>query len=99
MRMLSKLLAGIAAAGAMTVLLAGPAMADPPPSATPPPAGSIVGVGSDTIQFLFDQLSKDYNATHSQKMYSWDAVPNGSTITPKKGCTSIPRPTGSGAGI
>ena len=55
MRMLSKVLAGTASALALTALLAGPAMADPPPGVTPK-AADVVGVGSDTIQFLYDQL-------------------------------------------
>jgi ABC-type phosphate transport system substrate-binding protein len=105
MRMLSKLLAGTAGALAVTALVAGPAMADPPSGVTPR-ASDVVGVGSDTTQFVLDQLSHDYNSTHSTattKLYSWDAVPQGQTITTKKGgvngdCTMV-RPTGSGAGI
>jgi ABC-type phosphate transport system substrate-binding protein len=103
MRMLSKLLAGAAAVAATVTLAAGPALADPP---TPPRNSDVVGVGSDTIQFVMDQLSHDYNKAHhgaSTLLYSWDAVPQGSTITEKAGgvggdCTVI-RPTGSGAGI
>jgi ABC-type phosphate transport system substrate-binding protein len=105
MRMLSKLLAGTAGALALTALVAGPAMADPP-SGTTPRASDVVGVGSDTTQFLVDQLSHDFNAQHataSTKLYSWDAVPQGQTITTKAGgvsndCTMV-RPTGSSAGI
>jgi ABC-type phosphate transport system substrate-binding protein len=105
MRMLSKLLAGTAGALALTALVAGPAMADPPSGVTPR-ANDVVGVGSDTTQFVVDQLSNDYNAAHAganRLLYSWDAVPQGQTITTKSGgvggdCTFI-RPTGSGAGI
>jgi ABC-type phosphate transport system substrate-binding protein len=99
MRMLSKVLAGTASALALTALLAGPAIADPPPGVTPR-AADVVGVGSDTIQFLYDQLSHNFNKTGaSSKLYSWDAVPQGEMITPKRGCSSIVRPTGSSAGI
>ena len=100
MRMLNRFLAGAGAAAAAVALVAGPALADPPSGVTPP-ASSAVGVGSDTTQFLYDQLSHDYNkvTTHTTKLYSWDAVPQGQMITPKKGCAQIVRPTGSSAGI
>ena len=101
MRMLSKLLAG-AGALVVSVALAGPALADPPST---PAVGDVVGVGSDTTQFLLDQLSNDYNASHATgaRLWSWDAVPLGQTITEKAGgvnndCTQV-RPTGSSAGI
>jgi ABC-type phosphate transport system substrate-binding protein len=105
MRMLSKILAGSAAAAAMVAIVAGPALADPPSGVTPR-ANDVVGVGSDTTQFILDQLSTDYNAAHSgakRLLYSWDAVPQGQTITVKAGgvnndCTIV-RPTGSSAGI
>src|SRR5215467_16178822 len=100
MRMLTKLLAATAAAGATTLLVAGPAMADPPPGVTPR-ASDVVGVGSATTQFLVDQLSTDYNNQHktaTTKLYSWDAVPLGSSITLKAGGVngdcSITRDTG-----
>jgi len=98
MRMLSKLLAGTVGALAVTALVAGPAVADPPPGVTPT-AANITGAGSDTIQFVMNQISHNFNASHSTKMYSWDAVPQGQMITPKKGCSQIVRPTGSSAGI
>jgi ABC-type phosphate transport system substrate-binding protein len=99
-RIVSKLLAATAAA-AITALMAGPALADPIPVGTIPKATDVVGVGSDTTESVFDQLSVDYNATHTTgKLYSWDATPQGGTITPKAGCSSTtPRPTGSTAGI
>jgi ABC-type phosphate transport system substrate-binding protein len=104
MRMLSKILAGAATATFTVALVAGPAMADPPST---PRVQDVVGVGSDTSQFLLDQLSNDYNATHAgaaqAKLYSWDAVPQGATITEKaagvSGDCTVVRPTGSGAGI
>jgi ABC-type phosphate transport system substrate-binding protein len=102
MRMLSKLLAGSAAAAAAVALMAGPALADPPSGVTPK-AGDVVGVGSDTSQFLLDQMSLSYNGSHTPKLYSWDAVPQGQTITTKAGATATQcqtiRPTGSSAGI
>src|SRR5215472_10641281 len=103
MRMLSKLAAAIAAAGATTLLVAGPAMADPPSGVTPR-VSDVVGVGSATTQFMLDQLSTDYNSQHataSTKLYSWDAVPLGSLITSKSApnCTNTTRPTGSSQGI
>jgi ABC-type phosphate transport system substrate-binding protein len=103
MRMLSKLLAASASALALTALVAGPAMADPPST---PRVQDIVGVGSDTTQFVLDQLSHNFNKGKTgatAKLYSWDAVPQGQTITGKAGgvggdCTGV-RPTGSSQGI
>jgi ABC-type phosphate transport system substrate-binding protein len=102
MRMLHKILAGVAATAAAAVLAAGPALADPPSGVTPK-AADIVGVGSDTIQYLLDQLSVDYNktiASSAPHLYSWDATPAGNIQT-KSGSTNcnIPRPDGSSAGI
>jgi len=66
------------------------------------------GVGSDTIQNLFDQFSADFNvgkaltATH---LWSWDALnplggPIGDQIQVKGGgCATIARPNGSSGGI
>jgi ABC-type phosphate transport system substrate-binding protein len=104
MRMLSKLLAGSAAAATLVALAAGPALADPPKGVTPK-ATDVVGVGSDTIEYVMDQLSHDYNGSHSgAKLYSWDATNPatgavGDPIVTKAGCASIPRPDGSSAGI
>jgi ABC-type phosphate transport system substrate-binding protein len=71
-----------------------------------PPASSAVGVGSDTITPVTDQLSSDYNATSPSGPleYSWDAVNPitgqiGDSIPLKTGCTPIARPDGSSAGI
>jgi ABC-type phosphate transport system substrate-binding protein len=102
-RIVSKLLVAATAAAAITALVATPALADPPTGVTPK-SGDVVGVGSDTTEFLFDQLSLDYNATHTTgKLYSWDALnpKTGLTdnIVTKSGCAAIPRPFGSGAGI
>jgi ABC-type phosphate transport system substrate-binding protein len=106
MRMLSKLLAGTAAAAATVALTAGPALADPP-SGTTPAVTAAVGTGSNTTQYLLDQLSYNFdhkNPSATEKLYSWDAVnPNtlaiGDNVVTKKGCAAIARPDGSGAGI
>lgn len=91
----AKLLAGAAATASLVALGAGPVLADPP-SGTTPAATDLVGVGSDTVQALFNQFSTDYTAT--PKLYSYDATGSAS-ITTKTGATSITRPNGSGAGI
>ena len=106
MRILTKLIAGTAAAVAATAIAAGPAWADPPGGVTPRET-DVVGVGSDTIEFVFDQFSHDYNASHttsSHLLYSWDATnPStgavGDPIATKAGCSTIARPDGSSAGI
>jgi len=105
MRMLSKLIAGSAAAATVVVIAAGPALADPP-SGTTAKAGDIAGVGSDTSEALFDQFSHDYNAAHATgaRLYSWDATnpvtgAEADPIVTKKGCASTLRPDGSNAGI
>ena len=65
----------------------------------------VVGVGSDTMQNVFDQFSHDYNAAHSTgKLYSFDAtnpatgIPGGGIQTKSGSCSSIARPYGSVAG-
>jgi ABC-type phosphate transport system substrate-binding protein len=109
------------AAGAMlaagAAFVAGPAaMADPinahgKEHAVVPAYYDVVGVGADTDDTLFDQLSFDYDAAHKTHnknnpyIYSWDATPpnnplsTSSLISPKKGCAKIGRPDGSGAGL
>jgi ABC-type phosphate transport system substrate-binding protein len=94
--------AALAAVAAAVALTAGPALADPPSGVTPK-AADIVGVGSDTTQYLFDQLSVDYNKGKSAStphLYSFDATP-AANITTKSGSANckIPRPNGSSAGI
>src|SRR5580698_1428746 len=117
MRTLVRLMATAAVAAtavAMTVVpAAAPAMADPP-SGTTVHNYDLVGVGSDTIESVLDQLSHDYNGAqvaghHADSatnpyLYSWDATnPStgaiGDMITLKKGCAPFARPDGSGAGI
>ncbi len=106
MRIVSKLLAAATAAAAITAMVGTPALADPPSGVTPKPR-DVLGVGSDTIQNVFDQFSLDYNATHTTgKLYSFDALnpTNGAMGDPiqlKSGSSNcnIPRPDGSSAGI
>jgi ABC-type phosphate transport system substrate-binding protein len=99
------ILGGVAAAAIS--LMATAAVADPP-SGTTPRHTDIVGTGSDTTQFVVDQLATDYDAglsASARHVYSFDAVdpsnPTGSNqmITEKTGCDSRTRPNGSGAGI
>jgi ABC-type phosphate transport system substrate-binding protein len=105
MRLLSKFLAAGAATATLVALTAGPAFADPP-SGTTPTDTDAVGVGSNTTQFLFDQLSQDYNAANpsaTTQLYSWDATNPvtgaiGDQIVTKANCASIARPNGTGQG-
>jgi ABC-type phosphate transport system substrate-binding protein len=106
MPLFSKLLAGAVSATVLAALVAGPALADPP-TGTIPRASDAVGVGSDTTQYLLDQLALDFDTAHAgakSKLYSWDAVnPDtlaiGDDIVTKKGCASISRPDGTNQGI
>jgi ABC-type phosphate transport system substrate-binding protein len=118
MNRLRQLTAGVAIAAAVAIAAstAPAAFADPVGSsgkAIVPKSYDIVGVGADTDQFLFDQLSADYNKTitpaeHSAKhpwFLNWDATKPGSTstlptkITAKAGCASSTRPNGGNAGL
>jgi ABC-type phosphate transport system substrate-binding protein len=114
-----RIIKGLVAAAAATVAALGvatvvtPALADPVNSqgkAVTPTVFDIVGGGSNTDQYLIDQLSVDYNAAHSKVhnashpwIYSWDATPPWkpnvmtSTIRPKPGCPKITRPNGARA--
>jgi ABC-type phosphate transport system substrate-binding protein len=106
MRMLSKLLAGVAVAATTIALTAGPALADPPGKTVPRPTDA-VSVGANTTQYLFDQISKQYNTANpsaTTKFYSWDATNPvtgaiGDEIETKSNCADIARPDGGGAGI
>jgi hypothetical protein len=96
MRMLNKGIAG-AAVAAMLTLAAGFALADPPAGVTPS-ASSVVGVGSNTTEYLLDQFAADYDHAHPHgtQIYSFDAC-QGSTCTSappvvtKKGCRAVTR--------
>jgi len=94
-------------AGAAATAIA-PAFADPINGhgrAVTPKASDIVGVGSDTNEFLFDQLSIDYNRAFPRRaqLYSWDALNPKTGLTDniktKAGCSAIPRPDGGSAGL
>jgi ABC-type phosphate transport system substrate-binding protein len=106
MRILSKLVAGAAVLATVTMISAGPALADPP-KGTVPKGTDVVGVGSNTTEFLLDQASVDYNATVSSSaphLYSFDATnPRtgaiGDNIITKVNCKPTPRPNGSSSGI
>jgi ABC-type phosphate transport system substrate-binding protein len=106
MRSVKKVPALLVAAATLAALTAGPAWADPPPGVTPRVTDA-VSTGSDTTQYLLDQLSTDFNSAHSgatTDLYSWDAVNPytlaiGDSIVTKAGCAAIDRPDGSGAGI
>ena len=104
MHLIGKLLVG-GGALALVVTSAVPALADPPGGISPR-ASDVVGVGSDTIGYLLDQLSHDYNKANPKAptlLYSWDptspAGKAGGTIVTKATCPPIPRPNGSSAGI
>jgi ABC-type phosphate transport system substrate-binding protein len=114
MRKLTKVLTAAACATVVLSLAMMPAAkADPingSGKAVVPQAYDIVSVGSDSIEFLEDQLTYDYDTTHGTDsvsnpyIYSWNAtvpgsVAPGGSITPKAGCKSIARPDGSGAGL
>jgi ABC-type phosphate transport system substrate-binding protein len=110
---LRSLAAAAAAACALALAISVPASADPITStgkSAVPASYDLVGVGSATTEFLFDQLAYDYDTTHGTNsvsnayVYSWDAtapgtVKSGGSVTPKAGCKSILRPDGSGAGL
>jgi len=113
MRKLNKLIAAAAVLATATALTVGPALADPvngKGKAVTPASFDVVGVGSNTIEYLLDQLSVDYNAAHKTHnkshpwIYSWDAT-NPKTgaladlIRTKTGCAKLARPNGSSAGI
>src|SRR5215471_10804853 len=108
----------LVAVGALTAtaaaVMAAPAMAEPINShgkAVKPAAYDIVGVGSQSISYITDQLTFNYNLTvgrrHSPShpfIFSWDAVPPSNLsnttqqIIVKTGCKRNLRPNGSSAG-
>ena len=105
MRIVSRLLAGCAGL-ALIAATAGQGLADPPGGVIPR-SRDVVGVGSDTIGYLLDQFSADYDKSHPKTgslLYSWDATSPasgkaGDLITTKSMCKAIARPDGSLAGI
>ncbi len=120
MRKISRMLAGATALAAAAAIVAGgvgTASADPighNGKAVVPAYYDVVGVGSNTTEYVMDQISVDYNKTipaskHKASdpyFYSFDAVPPGVNapgnylIKPKNGCSAkTVRPNGSGAGL
>jgi ABC-type phosphate transport system substrate-binding protein len=116
MRKLTRMIAGVVSLAAAATLVAGTvtmasaATNDPPKSVTPA-AYDIMGVGSNTTEYVMDQFSTAYNKTvkthnvNNPDFYSYDALPLGVnvagnyTIKPKAGCATIARPDGSTAGV
>ncbi|HEY0473405.1 MAG TPA: hypothetical protein VGD34_17145 [Kribbella sp.] len=89
----------VAASLAVVATSALSAQADP---GFTPDADDVVLVGSDTTQFLWNDLSNLYNGrtpTPTRRLASWDATPQPSTITPRAGAAAIARPDGSTKGI
>ncbi|HEX4087106.1 MAG TPA: substrate-binding domain-containing protein [Trebonia sp.] len=116
MRKLSRLIAGAASVAAAAALVAGTvtvanAAPNDPPKGVTPAAYDIVGVGSNTTEYVMDAFSVAYNKTvkthnkNNPKLYSYDALPLGVNvpgnynIKPKAGCSVIARPDGSSAGV
>ena len=116
MRKLTRMIAGVASVAAAAALVAGTvtmasAATNEPPKGVTPAAYDIVGVGSNTTQYVMDAFSVAYNKTvknhnvNNPKFYSYDALPLGVNvpgnykIKPKAGCAIIARPDGSGAGV
>lgn len=113
MRIMRTLVAVGALALTAATVAAVPAMADPINShkgKVTPAAYDIVSVGSESIAFVSDALSFNYNKTVKHHgpthpfYYSWDGVPARSPnntsqhVTLKAGCRNL-RPDGSSAGI
>jgi ABC-type phosphate transport system substrate-binding protein len=113
---LSRLLVGVTSLAAAAVLVAGTvttatAAPNDPPKGVTPAAYDIVGVGSNTTQYVMDALTgafdktvKTHNPSHP-KFYSYDAIKPGTSansvtnIKTKTGCKTMVRPNGSSAGI
>jgi hypothetical protein len=101
MRVASKIAVVAAAAATVVGVGLGPALADP---GFTPAATDVSGVGSDTTQLVMDAIAAKYDAAHTPKLASFDAVNpttggTGDPIVTKTGCAAIPRPNGSSAGI
>ncbi len=91
---------GALAAGALAIsmVVSGPAHADP---RFVPDANDIVGVGSNTTEFVMDALASKFNGQNvgkSRRMASFDAE-GSATIVLRQGADPIVRPNGSSAGI
>jgi ABC-type phosphate transport system substrate-binding protein len=95
-RTLGVVVAGVAVS-ALATGIASPAGADP---RNLPRQASVVGVGNDATEVLFDQLGRLYDTEHpaGHALDSWWAT-GSATITPKAGCQPIDRPNGSSPGV
>jgi ABC-type phosphate transport system substrate-binding protein len=91
------IVAAAVAAAAATAGVATTASADP---SHVPPQSSVVGVGNDATEVLFDQLGRIYDEEHARgtRLSSWWAT-GSPTIVPKAGCQPIDRPNGSSPGV
>jgi ABC-type phosphate transport system substrate-binding protein len=104
MRKFSTFVAAAAVAMTTVALTAGPAFADPP-GTTVPKDTSAVSTGSNTDEYLFDQLAQLYDKSKPTTLnYSWDATnpttgAEGDTIVTKAKCAGLARPNGSGQGL
>ena len=103
MRMPYKLLTGTVTVAAVAALAAGTALADPPKGVTPAPS-SVISVGAQTQQNLFDSLAKIWDTANPKKtqLYTWDALNAAgadNNIATKQGCAKTLRPNGSSPGI
>lgn len=103
----------LGAAAALSLGL-GSALADPnlanngsaQPGGFLPDANDLVGTGSDTIQYLTNELARGYNGAGDVRLASFNAFKPGTEAAPVTGDAiqirpgvTIPRPNGSGAGI
>ncbi len=99
---MKKILRGGCLAAVTVAVLAAPtvtpAQADP---AFTPDANDIVGVGSDTTEFVMQKLAVAFNTAKiggTRRMASFNAT-GSATIVPRAGAPAITRPNGSSAGI
>jgi ABC-type phosphate transport system substrate-binding protein len=83
-------------AGLVTSLLGmGAAQADP---TGPPTPRVLVGVGSDTVQDVMNQIANDVVISGVKQIGSYNATGSATFDTGKAGCSAVARPNGSGAG-
>ncbi|MBV1855252.1 hypothetical protein KUA19_34495 [Catellatospora sp. NEAU-YM18] len=101
--MQKKALLALTGAGVAVVLMLASAPAQADPTGTPT-YRALVGVGSDTTQGVMNGLSEVVvDGSGTKLIGSYDAVPQGSSITTKDPSTNpactLTRPSGSGAGV
>lgn len=91
---------GLAAAAALVLSAFAVQPANADPSFTPD-SDDVVGVGSDTTEFVMQGLADGYNTAGvggTVRLASFNAT-GSATITPRSGASAITRPNGSSAGI